>query len=191
VLAWPDFAKRGARLLGHGKPAVWRRAIASAATAVLLLWAGAAGACDDFADAPSSRWSIAAGEDGPRLLTPCGDPFFSLGVNAIDGGASAGEVANPEQAYRWQRFTATRSEWAVGARLRVLAWGFNTAGAWSVPLAEIGLPSTPALELGHAVQFVWTDPFDPALITELRRKAAAAVTPYRGNPLRIGYFSDN
>ena len=101
------------------------------------------------------------------------------------------EVANPEQAYRWQRFAATRAEWAAGARRRLLAWGFNTAGAWSVPPAEIGLPSTPELELGHAVQFVWTDPFDPALITELRRKAAAAVAPYRGNPLRIGYFSDN
>ena len=60
-----------------------------------------------------------------------------------------------------------------------------------MPPAEIGLPSTPELELGRIVQFVWTDPFDPALIAELRRKAAAAVAPYRGNPLRIGYFSDN
>ena len=176
---------------GPAYPPVGAARSHSAATAVLLLWAGAAGACDDFADAPSSRWSIAAGEDGPRLLTPCGDPFFSLGVNAIDGGAGAEEAANPERAYRWQRFAGTRAEWAAGVRRRLLAWGFNTAGAWSVPPAEIGLPSTPELELGHAVQFVWTDPFDPALIAELRRKAAAAVAPYRGNPLRIGYFSDN
>ena len=113
---------------GATGPAGWRRAIAPAATAVLLLWAGAAGACDDFADAPSSRWSIAAGEDGPVLLTPCGDPFFSLGVNAIDGGAGAEEAANPERAYRWQRFAGTRAEWAAGVRRRLLDWGFNTAG---------------------------------------------------------------
>ena len=98
------------------------------------------------------------------LLTPCGDPFFSLGVNAIDGGASADEAANPERAYRWQRFAGTRAEWAAGVRRRLLAWGFNTAGAWSVPPGEIGLPSTPELELGRTVQFVWTDPFDPALM---------------------------
>ena len=185
----PKGAKqRGGRRTG---PAGWRRAIAPAATAVLLLWAGAAGACDDFAEAPSSRWSIASGEDGPRLLTPCGDPFFSLGVNAIDGGASANEAVNPERAYRWQRFAGTRAEWAAGVRQRLLAWGFNTAGGWSVPPTEIGLPSTPELELGRIVQFVWTDPFDPALTAELRRKAAVVVAPYRGNPLRIGYFSDN
>src|SRR5262249_21025895 len=36
-----------------------------------------------------------------------------------------------------------------------------------------------------------TDPFDPAIETEVRRVATEAVAPYRGNPLRIGYFSDN
>ena len=170
----------------------WSRAILLVA-ATALLPSAAANACGDFAAAPSSRWSIAAGEGGPVLLTPCGDPFFSLGVNAIDGGASGGTEAaiNPERAYRWQRFAETRAEWAVDARRRLLDWGFNTAGAWSVPPGEIGLPVTPELELGRTVNFVWTDPFDPALMPELRRAAAAAVAPYRGNPLRIGYFSDN
>jgi hypothetical protein len=156
-----------------------------------MLWARGAAACDDFAAAPSSRWSIAAGEAGPVLLTPCGDPFFSLGVNAIDGGAGAGELPPSTPAYRWQRFAGTRAEWAAAARRRLLDWGFNTAGAWSVPPGEIGLPSTPELELGRNVNFVWTDPFDPALMPELRRAAVAAVAPYRGDPLRIGYFSDN
>ena len=41
------------------------------------------------------------------------------------------------------------------------------------------------------MQFVWTDPFDPAIEPVVRRAAAEAVAPYRGNPLRIGYFSDN
>ena len=145
-------------------------------------------ACSDFRAAPSSRWSIAASGGAPVLLTPCGEPFFSLGVNGIDGGAA---LPASSRGYRWQRFAESRAEWAATVRRRLLAWGFNTAGAWSVPPGEIGLPSTPELELGRAVQFVWTDPFDPAVEPAVRRAAAEAVAPYRGNPLRIGYFSDN
>ena len=156
---------------------------------VTLLWASDAGACDDFAAAPSSHWSIAAGENGPVLLTPCGDPFFSLGVNAINGVAET--ATDAERAYRWRRFAETRSEWAAEVRRRLKAWGFNTAGAWSAPPSEIDLPSTPDLELGRTVSFVWTDPFDPALMPKLFSAAAASVAPYHGNPLRIGYFSDN
>jgi hypothetical protein len=157
----------------------------------MALLAPAALACADFSAAPSSRWSIAAGEAGPVLLTPCGDPFFSLGVNAIDGGAGADTALNPERAYRWQRFAGSRGEWADGVRRRLAAWGFNTAGAWSVPPDEIGLPSTPELELGRITNFVWIDPFDPASIAELQRIANKVVARYRGNRLRIGYFSDN
>lgn len=169
---------------------VVRPVLAVAAIAGLLLVLAAEGrACGDFQAAPSSRWSIGGSATGPVLLTPCGEPFFSLGVNGIDGGA--GDRLDLPRAYRWQRFAESRAEWAGATRRRLLEWGFNTAGAWSLPAAEIGLPSTPELELGRAVQFVWTDPFDPALMRELRRAAAASVAPYRGNPLRIGYFSDN
>ena len=146
---------------------IWRGAVAL--TAAALLWAGGACACDDFAAAPSSHWSVAAGENGPVLLTPCGDPFFSLGVNAIDGGV-AETATDAERAYRWRRFAETRGEWAAGVRRRLKAWGFNTAGAWSVPPGEIGLPSTPDLELGRTVSFVWTDPFDPALMSGAVRR---------------------
>ncbi|HTV89525.1 MAG TPA: hypothetical protein VME41_10965 [Stellaceae bacterium] len=146
-------------------------------------------ACVDFRPGAPSRWLIARDAAGPILLTPCRRPFFSLGVNTLDGGASSGS-ASP-RAYRWRRFAPTRAAWAAQTRRRLVRWGFNTAGAWSLPPAEIGLPSTPELELGRWLQVVWTDPFDPALVPRLDRAAAAAVAPYRGNPLRIGYFSDN
>src|SRR4051794_39123995 len=191
VRVQPDLRERAARLGGRRIGPIVRRYAIALAAAAMLLRVGSAAACDDFAAAPSSRWSIAAGEAGPVLLTPCGDPFFSLGVNAIDGGAGAEDAANPERAYRWERFVETRAEWAAGVRRRLLGWGFNTAGAWSVPPAEIGLPTTPELELGRTVNFVWTDPFDPALMPKLFSAASAAVAPYRGDPLRIGYFSDN
>ncbi|MGE0258410.1 MAG: hypothetical protein AB7H71_00995 [Alphaproteobacteria bacterium] len=186
-----DLAYRAARPGGRRGEAFARRLAVALTAATTLLLAGAAAACDDFAAAPSSRWSIGAGETGPVLLTPCGEPFFSLGVNAIDGGAGTEFAAQPKRAYRWGRFAGTRAEWAAAARRRLVAWGFNTAGAWSVPPGEIGLPSTPELELGRNTQFVWIDPFDPAAASALERAAAAAVAPYRGNPLRIGYFSDN
>jgi hypothetical protein len=151
--------------------------------------ASAARACADFGPHSPMRWTIAQTASGPVLLTPCGRPFFSLGVNTVDGGASSGS-ASP-RAYRWRRFAKTRTAWAAATRGRLLRWGFNTAGAWSLPPKEIGLPSTPELELGRWLQIVWTDPFDPALPAKLDRAAAEAVAPYRGNPLRIGYFSDN
>jgi hypothetical protein len=155
----------------------------------VLFFGGDARACGDFAAAPSSRWSIAGSAAGPVLLTPCGEPFFSLGVNGVDGGLSTGSAE--ARGYRWERFAASRSEWAAAARRRLLEWGFNTAGAWSLAPSELALPSTPELELGRTVNFVWTDPFDPALPAKLQRAAAQAVAPFRGNPLRIGYFSDN
>lgn len=160
----------------------------AAALAVLILAPGAR-ACSDFRAAPSSRWTIARTANGPVLMTPCGDPFFSLGVNAVDGGLSTAG-ASP-RGYRWERFAKTRAAWAAAARRRLLDWGFNTAGAWSLPPPEIGLPSTPELEIGRNQQFVWQDPFDPAVAAGLDQAAAEAVAPYRGNPLRIGYFSDN
>jgi hypothetical protein len=59
-------------------------------------------------------------QDGPVLLTPCGVPFFSLGVNAM-GRTEVG--ANPEGVDRWERFAATRAEWAARTRRRLPSLG--------------------------------------------------------------------
>jgi hypothetical protein len=154
-----------------------------------MLSTAAQAACTDFRQGSPDRWSIAQTTRGPVLLTPCGEPFFSLGVNTVDGGLSM--ASSSPRAYRWDRFAKTRAAWGAAAGRRLLQWGFNTAGAWSLPPHEIGLPFTPDLELGRWMQVVWTDPFDPALVPRLDAAAAEAVAPYRGNPLRIGYFSDN
>jgi len=154
-----------------------------------LLSSASAAACTDFGIAESSRWSIGERGGRPILLTPCGEPFFSLGVNTVDGGAESATLN--ALAYRWDRFAPSFSAWAKKTRRRLLEWGFNTAGAWSLAPRDIGLPSTPELDLGRTVQFVWQDPFDPALEPVLKRVAADAVAPFRGEPLRIGYFSDN
>ena len=171
------------------------RCMRSATAAVWLFALGAflspspAAACTDYGITESSRWSIRQTAGRPVLLTPCGDPFFSLGVNMVDGGGGSGSLN--ARAYRWDRFAPSLSGWARTTRRRLLEWGFNTAGAWSLAPRDIGLPSTPELDLGRTVQFVWQDPFEPALESVLKRVAADAVAPFRGEPLRIGYFSDN
>jgi hypothetical protein len=53
------------------------------------------------------------------------------------------------------------------------------------------LPIIPDLEIGREARYHWYDPFDPAMEKELRSWAHRLVAPYKDNPYRIGYFSDN
>ena len=62
--------------------------LAGRVAAVLLaatLLSQEAGACD-LDHAPSSRWSLTAEGGVWWLKTPCGERFYSLGVNVLDGG---------------------------------------------------------------------------------------------------------
>jgi hypothetical protein len=124
------------------------------------------------------------------LLTPCGDRFFSIGVNTIDGGYPA-RLFQGRVAYHWGMFAPDLATWGQTARQRVLSWGFNTAGAWSLHPEQLKLPVIPDLELGREASFHWFDPFQPAMEAELHVWAHRLVAPYKGNPYRIGYFFDN
>ncbi len=155
----------------------------------LLAAAVPARACD-FDAAPSSRWSLAAESGVWWLKTPCGERFYSLGVNILDGGypdrARDGKVY-----YSWPAFAPTLGDWIAETRQRLSEWGFNSAGGWSLAPQQLRLPAVINLELGRRAKFHWFDPF--AQETEARMMALAqeAVAPYRGSPYRIGYFSDN
>jgi hypothetical protein len=154
----------------------------------LIALPGAAFACADFSKAPNSRWRLDAEDGFASLLTPCGDRFFSLGVNGVDGGSRPRDGAN---GYFWSFYEPTLGAWARRARERLLAWGFNTAGAWSFKPQILDMPSTIELSLGRRVNFMWGDPFDPALPARVRRMARKLIAPYKKDPRRIGYFSDN
>ncbi len=155
---------------------------------MLVLVPAAAVACADFAQATSSRWSTARDDGASWLVTPCGDRFFSLGVNVIDGGAS---YPSPEQRYHWSHFDPSLDEWAKRNRERLAEWGFNTAGGWSLDSGRLDLPFTPNLELGRNARFHWFDPYAPETEARVRALARTLVEPYRGNPRRIGYYTDN
>jgi hypothetical protein len=175
----------------------WRRrgmqaVLAGVAVVVLALAelgasAPSSSACPDLARAPSSRWQVRVDKGVAWLVTPCGDRFFSLGVNVVDHG----EDPNDRPRYSWKpHFPDLIAFWAA-TRSRLTAWGFNTLGAYSAPAQVLKMPVTPDFGLGRAAGFHWIDPFHPQMGEAMNAWAAYLVGPYRGNPWRIGYFSDN
>ena len=168
-----------------------RRILLGAAAAALLLSPRSARACD-FDHAPSSHWSLAVDQGIDWLKTPCGDRFYSLGVNILDGGNGEHRKLGPAYTgYDWQKFAPTIADWAEATRRRLIEWGFNSAGGWSLPPQELRLPTVINLELGRLAKFHWFDPFAPDTEARMMSLAQELVAPYRGSPYRIGYFSDN
>jgi len=170
----------------------WRergRVFAAALFAVFLLPFTSALSCT-LDTAQSSRWSV-VGEGGIAWLkTPCGERFYSLGVNILDGGDRE-RVKDGKTYYSWRAFAPTIEAWTEEARRRVMSWGFNSAGGWSLPPRELRLPSVIDLEIGRHAKFHWFDPFSAETERRMMALAREAVAPYRGSPYRIGYFSDN
>jgi hypothetical protein len=165
--------------------------IAFLSAAILTTYAiDAAWACADFAKAPSSRWSLSTETGAAWLRTPCGERFFSLGVNVLDGGYPEREKGGKVW-YSWKAFAPTLADWASETRRRLFSWGFNSAGGWALPPDTLQLPTIINLELGRLARFHWFDPFDPATEQRMNALARELVEPYRSSPYRIGYFSDN
>ena len=165
-------------------------AIFAAAAIAAAFPAGSVRACADFAAAPSTRWSLATENGVSWLMTPCGDHFFSLGVNILDGGYPDREKAGKIY-YSWTAFAPTLADWAAETGRRLSVWGFNSAGGWALPPSVLKLPTIINLELGRLARFHWFDPFAPETETRMNALARELVAPYRANPYRIGYFSDN
>lgn len=162
--------------------------LAAGLLALLLPGAGAIGC--DLDTVPVTRWSLTRAGGVEWLVTPCGEHFFSAGVNVLDGGAPE-RFADDRMWYSWTAFQPSLDDWAETTRQRLQQWGFNSAGGWSLPPAQLRLPEIANLELGRMAQFHWFDPFDPAVEPRMMAEAAELVRPYKDSPYRIGYFSDN
>ena len=157
---------------------------------LLLLAARPAAASCDLDTGHGTAWMLRRDDGIAWLANPCGERFFSLGVNVLDGGAPARE-AKGKTWYSWTASAPSLDDWVAQTRNRLARWGFNSAGGWSLPPDRLRLPSIPDLELGRLARFHWFDPFDPAMPAAMDREAEALVQPYRGSPYRIGYFTDN
>jgi hypothetical protein len=169
---------------------IGRRAFVAAAAMAAAVFATGASACTDLAAAPTSRWSLATADGVSWLVTPCGRRFFSLGVNALDGGYPARET-DGKIYYSWTAVAPSVGDWVAATRRRLDAWGFNSAGGWSLPPQILQLPTIIDLELGRRARFHWFDPFAPATAARMKVLARRITAPYRNSPYRIGYFSDN
>jgi hypothetical protein len=167
---------------------LFRRVCVSALAAFLALIVPAFAACD-LAQAPTTRWR-AVEEDGRAwLIDPCGVRTFSIGVNVLDDGLSGAKLHRPH--YDWHAHYASLPDWIDATDARLRAWGFNAAGAWSLPPPQLRLPTTIDLELGRLAKFHWFDPFRPDMGAIMDAEAAKLIAPYRNTAYRIGYFSDN
>jgi hypothetical protein len=161
---------------------------AVALSVIAAVFASRAHACD-LATAPTTRWAVMHEKGVAWLETPCGDRFFSTGVNVVDGGASGAKLSRPH--YDWHATAPSLDAWVDATRTRLDAWGFNSAGAWSLAPQTLKLPTVIDLELGRQARFHWFDPFDPTMPAQLVEEAKRLTAPYRGTPFRLGYFSDN
>ena len=166
------------------------RGLALAAIIAAALPAGRSAACTDLGQAPTTRWSLATENGASWLVTPCGRRLLSFGVNALDGGYPYREKAGKVY-YSWTAFAPTQQAWVEAARRRLAAWGFDSAGGWSLPPQQLRLPTIVNLELGRRARFHWFDPFAPDTEARMTALARELVAPYRNTPYRIGYFSDN
>ncbi len=142
-----------------------------------------------FGDQPRA-WGVMEKNGVHWLSTPEGRPFFSKGVNFIDGGKES-EKSLRKQAFYWRNFYPSIDDWRRSAGMQLNCWGFNTRGGWSDPSRDIDLALTVDIELGRNSKFHWFDPFDPAMEKTVVEWAEKLTAPFRGDPSLIGYFSDN
>jgi hypothetical protein len=153
-------------------------AIGVAMVAAVLGRSLAHAGCD--ASAGQDRWSLDTLGGVSWLMTPCGEQFFSVGINGIDQSLGA----QPTEASFHDAST-----WTERTLGQVKQWGFNTAGSFSSD--DLPLPTIPELDLGWKSDFLWGDPFAPSTIEKMRGAARNAVSVYKSSGKRIGYFSDN
>lgn len=165
-----------------------RRSILIAIMVFLCMAPRPGGAACSGQPGSASRWTLQAHGRVSWLITPCGDQFFSIGVDTlIDNSPPALRRSSARNS--WGPPYRAADAWTRRAAGQIRGWGFNTAGAFSA--SNLPLSSLPDLDLGWRARFHWFDPFDPSAEERMMTQARKAVIPYKGNARRIGYFSDN
>lgn len=144
----------------------------------------------------SESWPEATGffqvaEVGGRwwLVTPEGEPFYSVGVNDVDPrGDTDNESGVCPYCESVDRIYESPEDWAETAVERLESWGFNTIGAWSEDdvLAPL-MPYTKLLNYGGGQSDFFADEF----LQRVARITEEQVVPLTDDPNLLGWFLDN
>lgn len=140
---------------------------------------------------PEANGFFQVGKLGDRwlLVTPDGNPFYSVGVNHVTANNNTDNdtgicpyceavAANYEDQEDWAEATAERLD----------SWGFNTVGAWSQEeLFGPLMPYTELLNYGNGQSDYFSDEF----IERVDRITREKVPPLADDPNLVGWFLDN
>jgi len=129
------------------------------------------------------------------LVTPEGQAFYSVGINNAGPGGYVDKLdgSNPYAASVAALYP-DEAAWAATAGDRLVAWGFNTAGAWSrVDLLKDRFPYTVILYISGSdwLEGNVPDYFAPEFQARCAEVAASQVAPLKDDPQLIGWFLDN
>lgn len=126
------------------------------------------------------------------FVAPDGKPFYSMGVNVVDMGASR-ERYNPKSPqYAAFRHYRNPREWKQTTLERLRSWNFNTLGGWSSADApREAMPYTVVLHLGQTARVPWSDLFSEDVERRFNELARERIAPYINDKNLLGYFSDN
>ncbi len=130
------------------------------------------------------------------LVSPRGEPFFSLGVSVVDRGASRSDYDTENPAYAaWQHYRDDAA-WADATLARLQKWGFTTVGGWG-DFKTLSASKTehvwfmPVLHVGSTAGAPWFDMWDPKVIARMDEVARRQIVPLRDDPRLVGYYTDN
>lgn len=140
---------------------------------------------------PEATGFFQVAEVGERwlLVTPDGEPFYSVGVNDVDPrGDTDNETGLCPYCEAVESIYDSPEQWAETAVARLESWGFNTAGAWSEDeiLAPL-MPYTKLLNYGGGQDDFFSNKFLERVATITEEQ----VVPLKDDPNLLGWFLDN
>lgn len=130
------------------------------------------------------------------LVSPVGQPFFSVGVCVTTRGATRESFDAENPGYAAWRHYPNDAAWADTTLRRLKAWKFTTIGAWSdhqllLPSSNMVAGLTPVLHVGSTAGVPWWDMWDEKIVRRMDDVARPQILEVRDDPRLIGYYTDN
>ena len=142
------------------------------------------------------------------LVDPNGRSFFCTGLSCVSyqGYTIEGSRISPYTEAITKKY-GSRDRWAQATAKNMMAWGFNTLGAWSdsdLAKEDVGgkhLVYTTILDLGAGfvgqagglawLQGIFPDVFDPNFVSYCREETRKRCRPLKNDPNLLGWFIDD